>query len=52
LRPVDPFPDGARWAEEARAYNRLIESWREIAKFRDTLPDRTATGPAQAELAV
>jgi putative DNA methylase len=40
------------WAEEARAYNGLIESWREIIKIRDTLPDETAPGPAQAELAV
>jgi putative DNA methylase len=41
-----------KWAEEARAYNGLIESWREIIKIRDTLPDETAPGPAQAELAV
>ena len=41
-----------KWAEEARAYNGLIESWREIIKIRDTLPDQTAPGPAQAELAV
>ena len=38
------------WAEEARAYNGLIESWREIIKIRDTLPDETTPGPAQAEL--
>jgi putative DNA methylase len=41
-----------KWAEEARAYNGLIESWREIIKIRDTLPDETTPGPAQAELAV
>jgi putative DNA methylase len=41
-----------KWAEEARAYNGLIESWREIIKIRDTLPDETTTSPAQAELAV
>ena len=41
-----------KWAEEARAYNGLIESWREIIKIRDTLPDETAPGPAQVELAV
>jgi putative DNA methylase len=41
-----------KWAEEARAYNGLIESWREIIKIRDTLPDEPTTGPAQAELAV
>jgi putative DNA methylase len=40
------------WAEEARAYNGLVESWREIIKIRDTLPDETAPGPAQAELAI
>jgi putative DNA methylase len=41
-----------KWAEEARAYNGLIESWREIIKIRDTLPDAATTGPAQAELGV
>jgi putative DNA methylase len=41
-----------KWAEEARAYNGLIESWREIVKIRDTLPDETTPGPAQAKLAV
>jgi putative DNA methylase len=41
-----------KWAEEARAYNGLVESWREIIKIRDSLPDETAPGPAQAELAV
>jgi putative DNA methylase len=41
-----------KWAEEARAYNGLIESWREIIKIRDALPDETAPGPAQAELAL
>jgi len=41
-----------KWAEEARAYNGLIESWREIIKIRDALPDETTPGPAQAELAV
>jgi hypothetical protein len=41
-----------KWAEEARAYNGLIESWREIIKIRDTLPDETAPGPAQSELAL
>jgi putative DNA methylase len=41
-----------KWAEEARAYNGLIESWREIIKIRDGLPDETTAGPAQAELAV
>jgi putative DNA methylase len=39
-----------RWAEEARAYNGLIESWREIIKIRDTLPDETAPGPREPEL--
>lgn len=41
-----------KWAEEARAYNGLIESWREIIKIRDTLTDETTHGPAQAELGV
>jgi len=41
-----------KWADEARAYNGLIESWREIIKIRDTLSDETAPGPAQAELGV
>jgi putative DNA methylase len=41
-----------KWAEEARAYNGLIESWREIIKIRDTLPDETTPVPAQAELGV
>ena len=34
-----------KWAEEARAYNGLIESWREIIKIRDALPDETTPGP-------
>jgi putative DNA methylase len=41
-----------KWAEEARAYNGLIESWREIVKIRDTLPDETTPGPRQPELAL
>jgi putative DNA methylase len=41
-----------KWTEEARAYNGLVESWREIIKIRDTLPDEAAPGPAQAELIV
>ena len=41
-----------KWAEEARAYNGLIESWREIIKIRDTLPDETTTGPRQRELPI
>jgi putative DNA methylase len=41
-----------KWAEEARAYNGLIESWREIIKIRDTLPDETTPGPRQPELAL
>jgi putative DNA methylase len=39
-----------KWAEEARAYNGLIESWREIIKIRDTLPDETTPGPREPEL--
>jgi putative DNA methylase len=41
-----------KWAEEARAYNALGSSWREITKIVDTLPDQTTPGPAQAELAL
>lgn len=48
-------PTGAscRAAIGSRAYNGLIESWREIVKIRDGLPDETPpTGPAQAELLI
>lgn len=41
-----------KWAEEARAYNGLVESWREIIKIRDTLPDETSPGPREPELAL
>jgi putative DNA methylase len=41
-----------KWAEEARAYNALGSSWREITKIADTLPDQTIPGPAQAQLAL
>ena len=44
--------EGKNWAEEARAYNGLVQSWPEIIKIRDTLPDETTSGPAQAELGV
>jgi putative DNA methylase len=39
-----------KWPEEARAYNGLVESWREIIKIRDTLPDETTPGLREPEL--